>query len=324
MNEQDIRQFYSYLKSQQTAQKFLKACYQYEQCDHPEVKSYENCESFLYYLDHGEQFYTSGKRSPIMVKPILYFYGMVHLLKACLLTVRPDYPESTKILAHGLSARKRKKKDYSFLEDEVKVQQNGLFPYFSKYLFSIEHMTPDRMSMRFLLSFIPELIPLFQFQNEQKLIEIGHLSSDRLIFPNSILDRYYIGSTTFINRLKVFLPHFKESRSLDDQQLIEIKLAKPLTIPQGPFFLHADTQALYFPVDRDHFLPISEVMIHYLLLYNLSMVSRYETGWWGDLLATKATNDYPFIYEFLNVTAKKMPLFLGQYLYQKYLQRLPF
>ena len=30
---------------------------------------------------------------------------------------------------------------------------------------------------------------------------------------------------------------------------------------------------------------LPELLIHYLLLYNLSMISRYETDWWYDLLA---------------------------------------
>src|SRR5690625_7267275 len=97
---------------------------------------------------------------------------MVHLVKACLLTIRPGYPESTSLLAHGVTARKRKKKNYSYMEDEVKIQHNGLFPYMAAHLLSSKSIPFEKISMEALLSLIPEMLPLFQFQNKQT-IKIG-------------------------------------------------------------------------------------------------------------------------------------------------------
>ncbi len=57
---------------------------------------------------------------------MLLFYGMSQLFKACLLTIDPNYPESTTVLAHGVTTRKRKKQGYQFLEDEVKVQKKWI------------------------------------------------------------------------------------------------------------------------------------------------------------------------------------------------------
>nr|WP_250637006.1 YaaC family protein [Lentibacillus amyloliquefaciens] len=50
----------------------------------------------------------------------------------------------------------------------------------------------------------------------------------------------------------------------------------------SPFFTETNGSAIYFPIHRENFLPISEIMIHYLLLYNLSMLCRYESQWWGN------------------------------------------
>lgn len=321
MIEQEINAFYTYLQSQQTAQQFLFNSYQYKNLEKAELKSYENYHSFLYYLEHGKQFYESGHKAPVVVKPILFFYGMVHLIKACLLTTRPDYPESTKILAHGVSARKRKKKDYTFMNDEVKIQYNGLFPYFSKHLFSLENFEKDRMQMEYLLSFIPELQPLFQFRNEKNLVKIGCTKSSRLSFPIQVLDGYHINANMFIKRLEPFTPNILKSNINDS--VIQIEMDDPITQSSGPFFIHFDNQSIFFPTHRDRFFPISEVMIHYLLLYNLSMLSRYEAEWWGDLLATKPDYDYPFIIDFLNITSKKVPMLLGQLLYRDYLDHSP-
>ena len=67
------------------------------------------------------------KQLHFLFKPMLLFYGMGQLFKACLLTIDPNYPESTSVLAHGVTTRKRKKQGYQFLEDEVKIQKNWTY-----------------------------------------------------------------------------------------------------------------------------------------------------------------------------------------------------
>jgi len=311
----DLRDFYTYLKSQQTAREYLLTCYQQLDLKNAETKSYENCHAFLYYLDHGLRLYENGKKVDLFVRPILYFYGMVHLLKACLLTKRPDYPESTTLLAHGVTARKKKKKQYTFMEDEVKVQVHGLFPYFTEHLYSRQLLSFDKISMEHLFSLIPEMNILFKFYNEAPLLAVGSVKSTILQFPVFILDHYHVTEKTFLNRLKSYLPEIADFDS--DDSLIQIRLEHLLDTSLGPFFAHSVNGEIYFPRKRKHFLPISEVMVHYLLLYNLSMLCRYETEWWGDLFAVKTDRDYPFITHFLDVTSKKIPVLLGDQLLKK-------
>src|SRR5690625_1430991 len=143
MNEDNIKTFYTYLQSEQTAQQFLYQQYQDIEEINPEIKSYENCQSFMYYIKHGLHFYETGKKLTTVLQPILFFYGMIHLLKAVLLTKRPDYPESTKLLAHGGSSRKRKKQNYVFMEDEIMINNHRLFCYFSEHLYWIERMNTN-------------------------------------------------------------------------------------------------------------------------------------------------------------------------------------
>ena len=68
------------------------------------------------------------------------------------------------------------------------------------------------------------------------------------------------------------------------------------------------TNTYYLPLTTDPRNPkpiLPELLIHYLLLYNLSMISRYETDWWYDLLGSYSSEDYPFIYQFLSISAQK-------------------
>lgn len=317
MDKSKVCTFTTYLQSQQTAQQFLFRCYKQLNMTNAEAKSYENCNAFLYYLEHGQQFYASGREVKPLLQPILYFYGMVHLIKACLLTKRPDYPESTTMLAHGVSTRKRKKRDYTFMQDEVKIQHNGLLPYFSEHLFSMQRFPFEKVKMHDLIALIPEISPLFNFKGQEKLTNIGTTQSHILQFPISILDDYHLTEKAFISRIQAALPKIIEKKS--NQSSIHVELAYPISASFGPFFIHGKDQTIHFPVNREHFVQISEVMVHYLILYNLSMLSRYETEWWGDLLTTKPDIDYPFITSFLQITSEKVPYMLGQELYGMYL-----
>ncbi|GGB43166.1 hypothetical protein GCM10011409_20960 [Lentibacillus populi] len=313
MWEQDTALFYTYLQSQETARHYLKQCYKKLPGVDAKAKSYENCNAFMYYLDHGRQFFSAGQRSPIFMQPILLFYGLTHLLKACLLTKRPDYPESTSILAHGVSTRKRKKKQYTFINDEVKIQHNGLFSYAAKHLYRMDHIPFEKINMDELFTLIPEMSDLFLFSGHRKLLSVGKADTNKLTFPLSLLDTYFLTEKAFLKRISAHLPPIKETNVNADQ--LQLELTEPISFSVGPFFYHRDGE-IYFPMNRDSFLTIPEVLIHYLLLYNLSMISRYETEWWGELLATKTEIDYPFIQQFLTITNKKIPFLLGMELMQ--------
>ncbi|RKQ32986.1 YaaC family protein [Oceanobacillus halophilus] len=300
--------FYTYLTSQQTAQNYLFSCYKEISEVDAASKSYENYSAFMYYLEHGKSFYEIGDTVDLFAKPVLYFYGMTHLLKGCLLSRRPNYPESTTLLSHGVTSRKRKKKNYSFMEDDVKVQKKGLFPYFSSHLFNISNMPFEKVKMEDLLSVIPEIQSFFNLQQSRRMIAVGSMDSRFLKFPTELLDNYHLTNKAFIKRIEPNLPLIED---LDiDKEYIQLKIARNITSSNGPFFIHMKDRTIYFPYQRNHFLPISEVMIHYLLLYNLSMLCRYEAEWWGDLLSSKSDLDYPFIRKFLNITAEKIPQIL--------------
>src|SRR5699024_1296641 len=267
----------------------------------------------MHYLDHGLRFYENGRQMETLMQPMLFFYGMVHLLKAALLTARPDYHESTAILAHGVSSRKRKKKNYTFLDDEVKIQHNGLFPYFSEHLFSIGRSPFEKIKMEQLFSLIPEMSPIFNFHHTEKMIEIGDVETTRLQFSTLLLDNYHLTENAFIKRIKSYLPPISRTETKTD--FLRVDLAAPFSpVNASPFFTDMQNRIVYFPAHRDHFFPISEIMVHYLLLYNLSMLCRYEPEWWGELLAARPDADYPFIKHFLTITAEKMPLALGKQL----------
>jgi hypothetical protein len=290
-------------------QQFLKKKYQRQNLDHSSQKGFDNCYAFLYYLEHGQIYYEQAEKAPLILKPILLFYGLVHLIKACILTVDPLYPESTSVLAHGVSTRKRKKQNYQFFLDEVKFQRNGLFPFMSESMFHMKQLEGDKMTMEELFMLIPELDSLFfELEGKQTFIHLEPCG-DQFKLPNKVLDHYHMTE----NRLKEFFSEKFHSMKFEQDglqfKLMDLSLNMPVPLK------HNFEKCLYMlPLHKSKFFHFPELLIHYLLLYNLSMIARYETEWWGELTKMMPNRDYPFISSFLDITLHKGPFLVYQYL----------
>ncbi|MGM7637621.1 YaaC family protein [Bacillus sp. Hm123] len=220
------------------AKSFLQARYKTAGIEQAEQYAYDNCDRFIYCLEHGELCLKQAQHSPVAIQPVLAFYGLSHLLKASVMTTDPFYPASVQVLAHGLSSRKKKKQNYHFFQDEVKVQRHGLFIHFSEKMFHVTHMEGTKLKMKTLLKQIPELSCFFLQYNGLPLVQ-------------------------------------------------EKKEENPL---------------------------YSELIIYYALLYNLSMIARYEIEWWYELLKLMPGEEYPFIKHFLTICIHKTPLLIADYL----------
>ena len=125
------------------------------------------------------------------------FYGLCPTIKSLFIDLDPNYPESTSLLAHGVTTRKRKKQQYEFLKDEVKVQKNGLLPCAAEKLFQIKQLEGEKFTMETLIREIPEMqtSSLFTKKNFEMLIPNGK----GYLLPKSILDDYKMTSSRFLS-----------------------------------------------------------------------------------------------------------------------------
>lgn len=302
-----------YFFSASSSQSFLKKRYQLQQIECAEQKSYENSYPFIYYLEHGQIYYKQAEQAPLMIKPILLFYGLVHLIKACILTVDPNYPETTSVLAHGVSTRKRKKQQYHFFHDEVKIQKSGLFPYMGEKMFHMKHLEGEKTTMKELLSQIPELNYLFiQSEGKQTFLQIKEID-DQYYLPKEILDSYFMTESRFIEHWKNESLSQIEILKIDEQN-IPFKVTYSNVNELLPIKVNVEDGKLYYPKTKNSLNLFPELLIHYLLLYNLSMIARYETEWWSELIKMMPNQDYPFIQSFLNITSNKGPFLIYQFL----------
>ncbi|OLS33485.1 YaaC family protein [Bacillus sp. MRMR6] len=301
---------YTCFFSAEYSQAYLKNKYTKLNIDQAEQKSYENCYPFLYYLEHGQIYYEQAEKAPLILKPILLFYGLAHLIKACVLTVDPAYPETTSVLAHGVSTRKRKKQNYQFFQDEVKIQKNGLFPFISEKLFHMKQLEGEKVIMEDLLRQIPELNGLFSLQEGASTFTQIYTQDGQMVIPENILDQYHMTESRF----KEFLISRSNSQiEFSEEGLVFTFNGTPFNA-SSPLKYDLEKHSYVLPLKKGDLLLYPELLIHYLLLYNLSMIARYETEWWSELTKMMPNRDYPFIYSFLLNTLQKGPFLIYEYL----------
>ncbi|MBO9131515.1 YaaC family protein [Bacillus sp. 165] len=321
MNNESTWHKLSFFISSSNTQNYLYNCYKKLGLAEAEKKSFENCYPFIYYLEHGKNYYDLSRLSPLSIKPVLLFYGMIQLFKACLLTVDPEYPESTSVLAHGATTRKRKKQSYEFLQDEVKIQKLGLFTHIGEKMFHMKHLEGEKFTMEMLLKRIPELVDLFKYSKRVSLFyELEKLNAHTLSIPIEVLDSYHMTKDRLVDYIENTCHHlqWKYVQSTDEGKYLSFHISHSNwnALSCSPLAYELYKQKYFLPMERQQMNCFPELLAHYLLMYNLSMISRYETEWWSDLLHSYSTEDYPFIQQFLSISTEKVPYFIYLYLLQ--------
>lgn len=307
----------SLFHSSSTTQKYLHKCYKNFSIQDASSASFQNCPTFIYYLEYAQTYYQEAARSSLSLRPILLFYGFIQLLKACLLTIDSTYPSTSSVLAHGVSTRKRKKQQYEFIHDEVKIQKNGLLSFVADRMFHMKHLENNKINMLHLLSEIPEMqnhLMYYKFPSTTKLIS---LSNKEYYTNNNVLDEFHLTA----NRLESY---FRKSLQIslsvkEEKKSVHFLLDNPLTINyHGPFKYDLYSNAYHLSTNKESScFAFSEIMIHYLLLYNLSMIARYETEWWMELIKTTPNEDFPLIKRFLDITQVKGPFLISKWLLEE-------
>lgn len=301
--------------SASTTQNYLYSYYTKESVTDCKTRSSENAPAFMHYLKSAEMYYRESTRVTFEIQPVLLFYGYIQLIKACLLSLDPFYPSSSSLLAHGVTTRKRKKQQYEFLKDEVKIQRNGLFPYMSTKMFHVKHLEGEKVVIKDLLFCLPELTEQFRYFFRNNSFTLQKQECGNYITDSKCLDEFHMPAerlASYLNTKSISSVSCKENKA----QLF-LQFSKPLTLNYHQPF-HFDYERNQFAlINKQDTMPftLNEMLIHYLLLYNLSMIARYETEWWMDLNANMPNEDYPFIKRFLNVTRQKGPLLIKEWLF---------
>ncbi|MDF2947962.1 MAG: hypothetical protein K0S51_2641 [Bacillales bacterium] len=277
------------------------------------TSTYAKSQSFINFLDQGKNYIKHSSLSDISIKPILSYYGLVQLIKACVLLVDPEYPENTSVLAHGLTSRKRKKQDFEFLSDEIKLQKNGLFVHCCKKMFHVEHFYEEKFSMLSLIVRIPELNTFFETTKGVKYLEKVLIKNDSIYINNTVLDELNITVDTFTGK-------FIENKIVSAKQFKDFFVIKGYYNDRTeinkfkPFHFNINNGSYYCINNRHISNYIPEILAHYIILYNLSMICRYETDWWMEMLKDNTSLEYNSIKLYLENCNDKICFLIKEYI----------
>lgn len=216
----EIKELYLLLENEGTARQLLHHYYNRHSSDEKTIKhwAYANTLKFCYFIKQGVTFFDEGRQASIMVKPLLLFYGMTNLKKGLILLHDPHYPQTSIVLQHGLTTRKKKKATYRFCEDEVKIQREGLLPYFAQTVLGHRLTIHQKYKMKALLNWSAD-------HREERDLPHEWLAQHMVLYCLSMLCRY--DTQTW---MEVMDPFASDERYLIEKFLNMVSRYYPLSI----------------------------------------------------------------------------------------------
>jgi len=208
---------------------------------------------------------------------------------------------------------KKKKTNYLYFADEVKIQKNGLFPHFSKTLFQQDQLEGKKITIKRLFLEIPEIaIYLNKWEKQEKMVTLLKMENKWEI-PEQVLDLYKMTKERFYT----YITEKTKGKTL-------------LAIEKGNLYLYTDDQtpsdlipfrynylknSYHISLIKDEVSYFHELMVHYLILYHLSMIARYEIEWWSEVINQKHGVEYPIIVQYIKLIEGKIPFLISQLLF---------
>ncbi|MEJ8548717.1 YaaC family protein [Brevibacillus borstelensis] len=315
----DAWSFLRLLETEPAARAFLYKHYHNKGIEHAERLAFQQSTRFLYTWKQARLFYESAQKVPLSIKPLLLFYGCVHVLKGWLVVIDPDYPQNSRVLQHGVTTRKVKRNSYQFLKDEVRPQKEGLFSHLA-HLLSVSPLQ-DRYGIQELMTYLvamrepllavtgnasPWTPVAWTTQTDTETNTVLHC----LHFPSRSGGALAYSPETFQQYVKRFThsPDILDSVhwSNDENKTMVVPSSSFSLLGEHPLFCFQEQSLFFWNSDNDT-LPLPEWANHYLLLYVLSMLSRYDTEWWGELTLSHSYAEQYLIDFFLEHHANVFP-----------------
>lgn len=330
---QKMWNLFIFFECEPTVKNYLLSRYSNSFANEKNRFAFENTSKFIYFIKQAKGYFFSANKSDILVKPLLIYYGMVSLIKALILTKDPSYPNRASVLQHGLSTRKLKKINFRLVDDEIKVQKDGLLPIFYNLITNGSINDGTKFKIKELLSLIPEIHDCYyKLYNEKNIFQL-HIETPKNTQIELTIDKNVLMS--FDNNIDNFLgvlndytktgSHFnvKESRNLNELVLTWKKnINNPLAYENffdHPLIIQDLKGDYYLRHIKDNRLLLPEIIIEFLIMYSLGILCRYDTELWGEIIFSFSSEDIYIINEFIDLTIRKFPNLILNNLFEEYI-----
>ncbi|WP_296890084.1 YaaC family protein [uncultured Methanobrevibacter sp.] len=280
---------------------YLKSCKKFDNGDKFKFRA----KLMKYYITQAKEYYLSARDSSVLTRPTLLYYGASCLVKTLILSKRCYEDDSGR---HGITVSESDTDDLmgfkikpsrgTFLELYQVLENNEV-----NSIRSIDFNLED------LLSFIPELKDDFEnvFNKKSLTIKVdrikdedgeyllyeGDYFSDESIINNFFsnvpnFDKYYFSPYFFSNGMSCF------KKSISDGDIV-------LRNIMGEEFLVSSLSV------GENFIYLSQISVHFLILYLLSMLSRYYVNIWQSENSSDEDRYFYIIEKFLDISERKFP-----------------
>jgi hypothetical protein len=312
-----LRESFLVYETEETARRFLKERYRQIGVKGAERVAFRNVQTFIAWIRQAVGLFQSARGSGAWARPLLLYSGMMSFFKAWILTIDTGYPQTASVLRHGLSTRKKKSGNFSVLDEEIRMQKEGLFPLAAR-LAGTPIPSGEGYTFRELLSFLPDLCFRFPSLNSHSSWIRTEAEDGGLCITPEELVRLGMTPTSLYERLSrmyagcPWIPGI--APTADGREMIRLlwrPAAYDASPPPRPF-----VPGLSVNMKGDHYLwignnrpltPPGEWIAFGMLFFSLSMLCRYDPLLWSEIIFERIRRESVLIEPLLALAERKFP-----------------
>jgi hypothetical protein len=285
-------------------------------------------------IEQAAEIYSISKSISFVTRPILLCFGMQRLAKALIFLKNPTLGLE-KLRHHGLSGSGISDSVESFVNSKVHIQKGGIFPEFSKLTTKnvvqikrtvykgddthstetilqesdmSEFLTSKEFELADLFSLVPELWSVSYYLGFKKKSLArcyysirGHSDGkfDTLFTIAKDFDLDYLKSSTKIIEV------FKNCKEEASKFVLTSARADKALLAES--MVESDSGQLFLVCPEKPCVKISDINVHYLLMFLLNYVARYKAPLLKEVIEGKKTTVAALIEKFIETPQIKFP-----------------
>lgn len=308
---EELWNYLSYFENKYNCSEYLRSNHTFINKDERKQRAIK----LKYYIKQAREYYSSSLNVSTLTKPTLLYYGAVCLVEALILA-RRGYPDDSK--HHGLSDKKIGNENITDLKDfKVQVFRKGTFSELYKNITSnsadyddIENTT---WTLKELFSMVPEMKEIFEdtYNEKSQILKVERFFENKdeeyIKFKADLLMKETQDKRDrFISNIHGFQDSYLNPVILDGNVMRAYK--KPTANGDITLKNIMGEEYLISQIEKDgKVINLPEILLHLIILYSLSMLSRYQIDLWGEGSLELEKADFYIIKEFLRISTRKFP-----------------